>query len=403
MPHQRAGDASRRYTRRAALTGAGAAAAALAVERRAAANHIVPQPTPDRPPPSPDLVSYDETVLAFRNHGFHQEFLDTPITPLGSHYLLIHFDIPHLSSAGYAITIGGRVANPRTLTLDQIKARPSVKQPTVMECAGAGRSFEHPRAIYVPWFSEPLGVYEWTGTALKPILEEAGLLDDATEVVFTGHDEGFDLGTRHHFERALPVDEAMKDGVLLAWENNGQPLLPAHGFPLRLIVPTWYGMASVKWLKSITVIDHTFQGVEQKQVYRLQSSASDSGRPVRQKAVRSSMKGPGIPDAISRMRFVAPGEVVLHGMAWSGFGPITKVEVSTDDRKTFQPATLQPAVGPFAWRPFTFTWNAKASPREQFLSSRATDAAGNVQPLEPDWNIQGMGVNSVERIPVRVQ
>jgi DMSO/TMAO reductase YedYZ molybdopterin-dependent catalytic subunit len=127
-----------------------------------------------------------------------------------------------------------------------------------MECAGTGRSFAHPRAIYVPWFSEAVGCYEFTGTPLRGILEEAGLLDDATEVVFSGWDQGFDLGTQHFFERALPVDEAMKPEVLLAWDANGQPLLPAHGFPLRLIVPTWYGMASVKWLRSITVIDHTF-------------------------------------------------------------------------------------------------------------------------------------------------
>ena len=83
-------------------------------------------------------------------------------------------------------------------------------------------------------------------------------------MVFTGHDDGIDLGVHHHFERALPVDEAMLDGVILAWEANGQPLPPAHGFPLRLVVPTWYGMASVKWLKAITVIDHPFQGVQQK-------------------------------------------------------------------------------------------------------------------------------------------
>src|SRR4051794_1693580 len=348
-----AGD-PRRLTRRAALSGAGAAATTLAVGGTAAANHKPPRPTPDRPPPSSDLVSYEETVLAFRCHGFHEEFLDRPITPLGSHYVLLHFDIPTLDPAGYAFTLGGRVARPRTITLDELKRRPTVVQPTIMECAGTGRSFAHPRAVYVPWFSEAIGVYEYKGTPLKPILEEAGLLGDATEIVFTGWDEGFDLGTRHRFERALPVDEAMKDGVLLAWEANGVPLTPEHGAPLRLLVPTWYGMASVKYLKSITVIDHTFHGVEQKQVYRLQSSSSDSGRPVRNKVVRSALKAPGIPDAISRMRYVAPGTQVLHGKAWSGQGAITRVEVSTDDRRTWQAATLEPAVGPFAWTPFSF-------------------------------------------------
>ena len=388
-------------TRRAALTLTGAAAAALVAEGPAAASHKPPRPTPDRPPPSADLVSYEETVLAFRCHGFHSEFLDRPITPLGSHYLLIHFDVPQLTAPGYAITIGGRVANPTTLSLEQIKQRPAVTQPTILECAGTGRSFGHPRAIYVPWFSEAIGVYEYTGTPLRPILEQAGLLDDATEVVFTGWDEGIDLGTRHAFERALPIDEAMKPEVLLAWEANGQPLPPAHGFPLRLVVPTWYGMASVKWLKSITVIDHTFQGEEQKQVYRGAFGSSDSGRPIQKKAVRSATMPPGVPDAISRHRFVAPGTTVLEGKAWSGEGRIVRVEVSTDDRRTWRPATLHAPVSQFAWTPWTFTWDVRRR-GEYVISSRATDSAGNIQPLRPFWNVQGMAQNGVERIGVTV-
>lgn len=388
-------------TRRAALAMGGALAGSLAGASSALAAHDPPQPTPNRPPPASDLVSYEETALAFRNHGFHFEMLDQPITPLGSHYLLIHFDIPHLSDAGYAITIGGRVRRPMTLTLEQLKSRPNVKEAAILECAGVGRSYAHPRAIYVPWFDEPIGVYEYTGTPLGPILEEAGLMDDATEVVFTGHDEGIDLGVRHRFERALPIDEAMKAGVMLAWDANGQPLLPAHGFPLRLIVPTYYGMASVKWLSSITVIDHTFQGVEQAQVYRLQTGSSDSGRALRQKSVRSATKPPGFPDAISRKRFVQRGPVVLRGMAWSGRGAIVKVDVSTDDRRTFQPAVLGPPVGAFAWTPWEFTWTPTRR-GQHIVSSRATDEKGNVQPLKPYWNVQGMAQNGVERIPVQV-
>jgi len=396
-------DGLRRITRRAALSLGGAVAGAVTAGHAvpALAAHEPRRPTPDRPPPSTDLVSYEEAVLAFRCHGFHLEMLDRPITPLGSHYVLIHFDIPTLQAENYAITVGGRVNKELTLTLEDVKARPAVKQPTIMECAGVGRSYAHPRSIYVPWFSEPMGVYEYTGTPLRPILEEAGLLDDATEVVFTGFDVGIDLGVKHAFERALPIDDALKDGVMLAWDANDQALLPEHGFPLRLIVPTWYGMASVKWLKKITVIDHTFQGVEQKLVYRLQTSSSDSGRPTREKAVRAAMKPPGFPDAISRMRFVEAGPVELVGMAWSGFGSITKVEVSTDDRKTFQEATLGEPVSPFAWTPWRFTWNASEK-GETILSSRATDSAGNRQPLNSFWTVQGMAQNGVERIPVRV-
>lgn len=224
----------------------------------------------------------------------HLEALRFPITPL---FVLIHFDVPYFAGVtdAYSFTISGRVRAPMTVTLGELKARPTVRQPTIMECAGVGRSVAHPRAIYVPWQYEPMGVYEYTGTPLRPLLEEAGLLDDAVEVVFTGHDEGIDLGVRHNFERALPVKEALADGVLLAWEANGQALLPHHGFPLRLIVPTWYGMTSVKYLKSITVIDHTFQGEEQKQVYRDTFSSSDGGRPTSPTRSRATGSSPAAP------------------------------------------------------------------------------------------------------------
>ncbi len=364
------------------------------------AGHEPALPTPDRPPPSSGLFSYEETRLAFRNHGFHLEFLDRPITPVASHFQLVHFDVPTLEDEGYTVSLGGRVERPLTLSLADLKSRPQVTQPSIMECAGNGRSFTHPRSIYVPWFQEAIGVFEYVGTPLGPILEEAGLLDDAAEVVFTGHDHGIDLGVHHHFERALPIDEAMLDGVILAWEANGQPLAPAHGFPLRLVVPTWYGMASVKWLKAITVIDHPFQGVQQKLVYRMTFSAADAGRPIQKKSVRAAMKPPGYPDLISRHRFVEAGAVELRGMAWSGWGAIRKVEVSTDDRRTWQRAVLEPPVSEFAWTPWRFTWEATRG--EHILSCRATDVTGNVQPLRPIWNIQGMAQNGVERTGVRV-
>jgi DMSO/TMAO reductase YedYZ molybdopterin-dependent catalytic subunit len=382
------------------LAAAGVGAAALGAAGEAWAGHEPPEPTPDRPPPSSTLFSHEETRLAFRNHGMHFEFLDQPITPVASHFQLVHFDIPQLRADGYSFTIGGRVARPRTFTLAQLKRRPNVHQPSIMECAGNGRSFAHPRAVYVPWFSEALGVFDYTGTPLRPLLEQAGLLDDAVEVVFTGHDEGIDLGVRHHFERALPIDEALADGVILAWDANGGPLPPAHGFPLRLVVPSWYGMASVKWLKAITVINHTFQGVQQKQVYRLSFSSSDAGRPVQKKFVRAAIKPPGIPDLISRKRFVDAGRVELRGMAWSGFGAIAKVEISTDDRRTFRRATLGKPAGPHTWTPWSFTWNATAG--EHILAARATDVTGNTQPLEAFWNLQGMAQNGVERIAVLV-
>ena len=149
------------------------------------------------------------------------------------------------------------------------------------------------------------------------------------------------------------------------------------------------------------MIDHTYHGVEQKLVYRLQTSSSDSGRATQQKFVRAAMKPPGFPDAISRMRFVSRGvPIELRGMAWSGFGAIAKVEISTDDRRTFRRATLGKPAGPHTWTPWSFTWNATAG--EHILAARATDVTGNTQPLEAFWNLQGMAQNGVERIAVLV-
>jgi DMSO/TMAO reductase YedYZ molybdopterin-dependent catalytic subunit len=130
--------------------------------------------------------------------------------------------------------------------------RAAVTMPVTMECAGNGRALLSPRPISQPWLSEAIGTAEWTGTPLAPILREAGIEDEAVELVFTGADRGVQGGVEHDYERSLTVPDAMREEVLLAYAINGQPLPPQHGFPLRLIVPGWYGMTSVKWLTRIT-------------------------------------------------------------------------------------------------------------------------------------------------------
>jgi DMSO/TMAO reductase YedYZ molybdopterin-dependent catalytic subunit len=363
-------------------------------------------PTFERPKPqqASHVFSAVETELAFRNHGTHAEFLHKPLTPLGSHYLLIHFDAPWLDSDGYSLSIGGRVGKPFRIGLDELKKLPPLTQAVTMECAGTGRSTLHPRGVYVPWFKGCIGTYQWTGTRLRPLLERAGLLDGAVEVLFTGWDTGVDLGVEHAFERSIPIADALRDEVMLAWAANDQPLLREHGFPLRLIVPSWYGMASVKWLRAITVLNKPFEGIHQTRGYRYSQSGDDPGTPVRSKWVNSMMAPPGIPDMISRHRFVAPGKQVLEGKAWSGFGRVTSVEVSTDGGATWGRAELKPVSGdPFAWVHWRFSWNAAVG--EHMLACRASDDAGNRQPLDPNerYNVQANGVNGVQRVPVTVQ
>jgi DMSO/TMAO reductase YedYZ molybdopterin-dependent catalytic subunit len=341
-------------------------------------------------------ITAEELRLAARNHALPLEALRYEITPVGLHYLLIHFDIPHVDPQSWRLEVGGQVTRPLSLTLDGLKARPTQTLAVTLECAGNGRSLLEPRPLSQPWVNEAVGTAEWTGTPLRPILEEAGL--EGGEVVFTGLDRGVQGDVEHDYERSLPVDEALRDDVLLAWAVNGQELPPQHGYPLRLVVPGWYGMTHVKWLRSITVADGPFTGWQQDVAYRLRQSEEEQGEPVTRMLPRSLLVPPGIPDFLTRTRRVAPGRHVLEGRAWSGQGEITRVEVSADGAQTWADATLGSAPSPYAWRGWTYEWDAQPGAHE--LCPRATDAAGNVQPLDSPWNFDGFCNNAVQRVPV---
>jgi DMSO/TMAO reductase YedYZ molybdopterin-dependent catalytic subunit len=194
----------------------------------------------------------------------------------------------------------------------------------------------------------------------------------------------------------------MADGVLLAYAMNGEPLPPPHGFPLRLLVPDWYGMASVKWLRSITAIAEPFEGVQQTQLYRYRRSEDEPGTPVTRKKPRALMAPPGIPEFFSRTRHVSAGRTLVEGRAWSGGGAIERVEFSADGGATWADARLGEPNGTHGWRPWSYEWDA--TPGDHELSARATDAAGNVQPLDSEdaWNLGGYGNNAVQRVAVRV-
>jgi DMSO/TMAO reductase YedYZ molybdopterin-dependent catalytic subunit len=245
-----------------------------------------------------------------------------------------------------------------------------------------------------------VGTAEWTGTPLAPILREAGLAPEAKEVVFTGLDRGIQGGVEHLYERSLAVADAQREEVLLAYALNGEPLPAQHGYPLRVIVPGWYGMTHVKWLSTITVVGDEFRGWQQEDAYRLQQSDGDVGTPVTRMLPRSLVVPPGIPDFLSRRRFVDAGPCVLEGRAWSGWAPIVRVEVSADGGVSWADAELGDAVSPYGWAGWRFRWSAVAGEHE--LCCRASDAAGNTQPLEAEWNLGGYCNNAVQRVGVTV-
>jgi DMSO/TMAO reductase YedYZ molybdopterin-dependent catalytic subunit len=348
----------------------------------------------------PDITP-SELQLAVRNHSMPIEALRYPITPIGLHYLLTHFDIPDVDPAEWALAIGGRVKRPLRLDLEEIKSRPSKTLAVTLECAGNGRARLAPRPLSQPWLTEAVGTAEWTGIPLRSLLDQAEPLDPGSEVVFTGMDRGIQGDIEQQYERSLPLAEASRDEVLLAYAINGQPLPPQHGFPLRLIVPGWYGMAHVKWLRGITVVANGFGGYQQATAYHYRLADDDSGVPVTRILPRALMVPPGIPDFFSRVRFLAPSGQVLTGRAWSGCAPITKVEVSTDGGRSWAAGELGDPVSPFAWRPWTYEWDA-TRPGDYELSVRATDGAGNVQPTEQSWSREGVQNNSVQRIRVVV-
>jgi sulfane dehydrogenase subunit SoxC len=346
-------------------------------------------------------VSHEELQLATRNHGMPLEALRFDVTPVGLHYLLTHYDIPEVEPETWRLEVGGSVERPLSLSLDDLRARPSVETAVTLECAGNGRALLDPHVVSQPWLLEAVGTARWEGAPLASILEEARVRDGAAEVLFTGLDRGVEGGEEQAYARSLSLEEALRGEVLLAYDVNGDPLPPQHGFPLRLLVPGWYGMTSVKWLARITVLDAAFDGYQMRQAYRLRHEDGDEGEPISRMQVRSLMLPPGIPEFLSRSRVVTAGECVLRGRAWSGEAEVTQVEVSTDGGTTWGDAELEEtSLGPWAWRGWSFTWRARAGEYE--LCCRARDAAGNVQPLEPVWNVGGYVNNAVQRVAVTV-
>jgi sulfane dehydrogenase subunit SoxC len=326
------------------------------------------------------------------------EALRYPVTPVGLHYLLTHYDVPEVDAGGWRLRVRGE--RELSLGLDELRARPRVDLAVTMECAGNGRAHLNPRPVSQPWLLEAVGTARWGGTPLRPLLEEAGVGEGAVELLFTGVDRGAEGGDEQAFQRSLPIEEALRDEVLLAYEMNGAPLPPQHGFPLRLVVPGWYGMTNVKWLSEIEVLREPFSGYQQSWSYRVRQTEDEEGEPLSRMLPRSLLVPPGIPEFLTRERLLPAGEVLVQGRAWSGLAPVASVEVSADGGSTWAAAELEPEDGRWAWRGWSYRWQAE--PGSWVLCSRARDTAGNEQPLEPAWNLGGYANNAVQRVPVTV-
>jgi DMSO/TMAO reductase YedYZ molybdopterin-dependent catalytic subunit len=329
------------------------------------------------------------------------EALRWDVTPIGLHYLLTHYDIPEVDAASWRLEIGGLVERPLSLSLDELRRRPATELAVTMECAGNGRAHVEPHVVSQPWLLEAVGTARWRGVPVAALLDEAGVRDGAVEALFGGLDRGVEGEEEQAYERSLPLGLLRESDALLAYEMNGSSLPPQHGFPLRLVVPGWYGMTSVKWLSRVTLLDEPFGGYQMRHSYRLRQEEDEVGEAITMIAPRSLMVPPGIPEFLSRARIVQAGGCEVVGRAWSGGAELTGVDVSTDGGETWAPADLgDAALGRWAWRGWRFVWEAE--PGEHELCCRARDAAGNEQPLDPPWNVGGYMNNAVQRVAVTV-
>ena len=323
------------------------------------------------------------------------------ITPTEMHYVRSNFALPEHDGT---FEVGGAVGTPLTLTLDDLRALPAHERAVTLECAGNGRLQMRPLPTGEPWGDYAVSTARWRGALLSDVLAKAGPAADGVQVLFTGADHGAyhlkpvlaetdrdDLA----FERALPLELAADPAseILIAYEMNGEPLGRDHGAPFRLVVPHWYAVASVKWLKRIDVLTEPFHG-EFQTCHYMYEWTDRAAEPVALMRVRARLTEPE-PEST-----VAAGAVTVRGKAWSGSGPITRVEVSLTGAGEWYEATLAPASGPYHWQEWSYEWDAPIG--RHTLRVRATDAAGNVQPEVPDWNRLGYGNNAVEVIYVDV-
>lgn len=325
------------------------------------------------------------------------------ITPVDQHYVRSHFAVPQVDPASWALQVTGAVGQPLTLSLDQLRALPKASRVVTMECAGNGRAFLTPTVGGVQWERGAVSTAEWTGVRLSDLLARAGASTTATRVVFEGHDQGevkngpVPPGILT-FHRSLTLQEITARDVLVAYAMNGQPLLPAHGAPARLIVPGGYGMASVKWLSRIEILAGDFDGYWETVDYAYwdRSTGRPSRRPLLGMHVKSVIARPS-PDGT-----VARGTMVeIAGAAWSD-GAVTRVEVSTDGGRTWSDAEFTDPQSAWTWRRWRLRWQVPAAPGEAVLMTRATDAKGRTQPATRNTDYGTYVIDHVLPYPVKI-
>jgi DMSO/TMAO reductase YedYZ molybdopterin-dependent catalytic subunit len=312
-----------------------------------------------------------------------------------------HFSYPSFSLSHYWLPINGLIKKPLLLSMQDILQYPSKTVKVVLECSGDKRSFFEPKVFGQQWEKGAINQGEWRGVALCDLLEQSGIWEGAKEVVVEGYDFGkrTDLDQVYTFARSLPIEKALHPDTIIAYEFNRQPIPFKHGYPLRLIVPQWYAMASVKWIKQIRVIDSHFKGPFQSidYLYYPHKENDKDAFPVTTINVNSTIQNP------LDLEILNTGKHVIKGIAWTGKGVITKVEISTDHGHSWSKATVNISNNTgYGWVSWSYEWIVLEK-GEYTIISRATDSDNRIQPSAPLWNRKGYGYNAMDNIKVNVE
>ncbi len=326
--------------------------------------------------------------------------LDDPVTSVRDFYVRTNLGVPDVDAEAWRLDVDGLVERPLTVSLADLRGRPARTLPVTLECAGNNRTRLSPITEGEPWGPGAISTGVFRGVPLRDILDDAGFRAGAVELRFEGADRGVPRGRADEiaYERSLTVAEAMTGDALLAFEQNDEPLTAEHGGPVRLLVPGWYGMASVKWLRRVEAIDHPLEAHYQTRQYRYYGDepvGTPGAPPVAAMRVNSLVSSPAPGDVVD------PGGCEIRGAAWAGGIPVVAVEVSVD-AGGWEAAELVGDPEPYAWRRWRFAWPG-AAPGRHSIRSRATAADGAVQPDLPDWNRLGYGNNAIALTLVTVR
>lgn len=339
----------------------------------------------------------ERTIVDEYNEGTPLEALDGRLLTPDQFYVRSHFPTPVGLEDGYRLTVSGLVGEPIQMTVAELRQFPQRELNVTLECAGNGRTALDPKAPGTPWGFDAAGVATWSGVAVRDVLDRAAFDAQALHLLAIGADSGDADGSVIPYSRSIPLSQALHPDTLLALDMDGRPLTTEHGAPVRLIVPGFYAMASVKWVVELSVRQSEFHGWFHEERYcYVEDSLAEEGAPVTEMRVRSLIASPTEDQTVTR------GETItITGSAWSAQEGVAEVSISTDGGQSWGQATLADPQGRYASRGWTFEWTPD-TPGSHEIVSRATDGHGRSQPLTQRWNRLGYGNNIVHRTTVTV-